>query len=210
MWTSKALSQSCLWQSPRSRQGIAKNKNKSRPRFRNFPEVCVGRPDLCMVPHNPSPPFIPHMQRLRCRAKVKAKALKPHTPGCGACTDIDVMCLRAEWAASLSQKKNPKKQKEFCSPERRHPAPTHAQFLLLHFDIMAIIWEVLVLRWLWCFSCAVNRQNRIIAPSLARAPRLPFLEAFSSPHKHPRGFFFSLSPPRPPLPPHPPILYFPK
>lgn len=205
MWTSKALSQSCLWQSPRSRQ--------SRPRFRNFPEVRVGRPDLCMVPHTPSPPFIPHMQRLRCRAKVKAKALKPHTPGCGACTDIDVMLAVGVFESRVSRlafakktKNKQKKQKEFCSPERRHPAPTHPQFLLLHVDIMAIIWEVLVLRWLWCFSCAVNRQNRIIAPSLARAPRLPFLEAFSSPHKHPRGFFFSFSPPTP----HPPILYFPK
>lgn len=35
-----------------------------------------------------SPPFILYMQRLRCQAKVKAKALKPHTPGCGACMDV--------------------------------------------------------------------------------------------------------------------------
>lgn len=35
-----------------------------------------------------SPPFILYMQRLRCQAKVKAKALKPHTPGCGASMDV--------------------------------------------------------------------------------------------------------------------------
>lgn len=35
-----------------------------------------------------SPPFILYMQRLRCQAKVKAKALKPHTPVCGVCMDV--------------------------------------------------------------------------------------------------------------------------
>lgn len=102
-----------------------------------------------MVPHTPPPPFIPHMQRLRCQAKVKAKALKPHTPGCGACTDIDVMLAVGVFESRVSRlafakKTKNKKQKEFRSPERRHPAPTHAQFLFLHFDIMAIIWEAVV------------------------------------------------------------------
>lgn len=52
----------------------------------NSPVVCVGRRrDLCK---SAVFPFIPPMQRLRCQAKVKAKTLKPHTPGCVLCVVV--------------------------------------------------------------------------------------------------------------------------
>lgn len=58
--------------------------------------------------------------------------------------------------------------------------------------------------WLWCYSCTPSiAQNRITAPKLARAPRLSFLETFSSPHQHPRGFFSHPPSPLPYTPSHP-------
>lgn len=202
MRTSKALSQPCLWQSPHSRQGIAKNKNKSRPRFRNFPEVRAGRPDLCMVPHTPPPPFIPHMQRLRCRAKVKAKALKPHTPGCGAWTDFDVMLAVGVFGSWVRQRN---RRSAVSLREDIQPQRTRGFYLYIFF------WHYgHHLRGVSFHGCGVILAQSIVRTALPH-PNSPGHLAFlfwkrSRLRPASQGLFFSI----PPFPPHPPILYFPK
>lgn len=124
------------------------------------------------------------MQRLGCRAKVKAKTLKLHTPGCGACTDVDAML--AVFQIQVRHTKKPRDsvpRSEDVRPQRKQ-----ARVLLFHVDITATSSER-------SWSCASSGVS--LARTTLPCPRhfaFFFLEAFSSTHQHPRGFFSLLSP----------------
>lgn len=164
-----------------------------------------------MVPHTPSPPFIPHMQRLRCRAKVKAKALKPHTPGCGACTDIDVMLAVGVFESRVSRlafAKN-KKNRRSSVPPREDIQPQHTRNFCFY---ILTLWPSFE-RCSFCAGCGVSLAQSIVRTALSH-PHSPGHLAFlfwkrSRLHTSIPGAFFSLFlPPRPPSSPSHPL--FPK